>query len=63
MLGISLTSNLWGRLGIAAGAGMNQIFGLQAIYPFVSLLYILSLLVGCRLWLSARTQTPVGDTL
>lgn len=49
--------------GIAVGTGTAQIFGLTSVYPLVSLLYAASLLTALGLWLSARSRSPVGDTL
>lgn len=49
--------------GIAIGAGMTQLFGLQTIYALVSLLYAASLVAALGLWLSVRSRIPIGDTL
>jgi MFS family permease len=49
--------------GIAIGAGMTQLFGLQTIYPLVSLLYAASLVAALGLWLSVRSRIPIGDAL
>jgi hypothetical protein len=50
-------------VGISIGAGMTQLFGLQTIYPLVSLLYAASLVAALGLWLSVRSHIPIGDAL